>query len=219
MIDVISVHVAKCAGTSFRHALQRAYGADAVYLDYDDRIADPASAMNLRPGEFFAAASSSGYPWMAGKRVVHGHFHIRKYDAYPAPCARIAFLRHPVAHTISLYHFWRRLPRAGHSLQNYMLDNDLTLLEFARLPYIQYFYERVYFAGVDRSAFDFVGSVEQLERDSGRLSRVLGVPLEVPSMNLGPQPAAPEWSDPNLRRELASIRKDDIRLYTAWCGA
>jgi len=100
-----------------------------------------------------------------------------------------------------------------------MLDNDLTLLEFARLPYIQYFYERVYFAGVDRSAFDFVGSVEQLERDSGRLSRLLGVPLEIPSMNLGHSLPRPSGAIRTCAANSLRSGKDDIRLYTAWCGA
>lgn len=218
MIDVISVHVAKCAGTSFANALRQAYGDEAVYRDYDDRIADPSSEVNVSVDTFFAGAASSGYPWLEGKRVVHGHFHIRKYHAYAKPCARITFLRHPVDHTISLYHFWRHLPRSGHTLHDYMLDNDLSLLEFARLPFIRHFYERVYFAGVDRSAFDFVGSVEHIEEDIGRLSDLLGARLEIPHLNISPQIDASERNDLSVRRELGAIRKGDVDLYTAWCG-
>ena len=51
-IEVISVHVPKCAGVSLRHVFESAYGDDAVLLDYGDRPADPTSPMNLDPREF-----------------------------------------------------------------------------------------------------------------------------------------------------------------------
>lgn len=200
-----------------QRALARAYGDDAVHLDYGDRIADPRSAVNIDPEGFFSAAAASGYAFTGGKQVVHGHFHIRKYDRYPRPCRRITFLRHPVDQTFSLYYFWRQLARTGHTLQDYLLDNDLDIVAFAKLPFIRHFYEGLYFSGVDRRAFDFVGSVEHFDRDVGRLSHLLGRRLDPAVLNVGPRGTAPA-GDAAARKQVAAIRQDDIAFYRDWCG-
>jgi hypothetical protein len=216
-LELISVHVAKCAGASFGLALDAAYGPNAVYRDYGDAIADPRSPVHIDPTGFYSRVHESGYPWLGGMRVVHGHFNIKKYDRYPGRCRRVTFLRHPVEHRVSLYHFWQTMPRAGHTLQDYLIDDRLDIVEFARLPFIQYLFERVYFAGVDRTTFDFVGARERLAADLARLSKLLGVPLNAPYVNRGP-PADSRSNRPEVRRELASILREDIDFYRAWCG-
>src|SRR5579875_762665 len=149
MLELISVHVPKCAGTAFRMALQQAYGRAELDLDYADRPLDPAAPMHLDPDGFFARRPEPP----AGARVVHGHFHAGKYRHLDEACPRIAILRHPVARTISHYEFWLRLAPAGHALHAYMRESGLDLLGFARLPFIRHAYARVLFAGLDRREF------------------------------------------------------------------
>ena len=217
MLELISVHVPKCAGSSFKQTLLHAYGADAIRWDYGDRPADPSAPMNLDPDGFFARHWSSGYPQLAGKRVVHGHFHVGKYRAAPDRPLRIVFLRHPVERTISNYRFWLQFPRHGHALHDYVLDNQLTLVEFAKLPSMRHFYERVFFAGIERSVFDFVGTVEALESDMRRLAGILNLELPAFRENVGPQADAAAPPDP-ARDELADVLSDDIRFYSEWAG-
>ena len=100
-IEVISVHVPKCAGVSLRHVFESAYGDDAILLDYGDRPADPTSPINLDPESFFDRCVSEDVA-LTGKRVIHGHFNIRKYKGIYARC-RITFLRDPIDRTISHY--------------------------------------------------------------------------------------------------------------------
>jgi hypothetical protein len=217
VLELISVHVPKCAGSSFLAALQGAYGVEGVQLDYDDHLADPASPINIDPDGFFERARSSGYPELAGRYAVHGHFHIDKYRAVTERCRRVTILRDPVDRTVSNYYFWQHLNRTGHTLQDYVLDRRLSLVEFARLPIMRYFYERVMFRGVERELFDYVGSVETLDRDLLALSELLGRPLGMVHANAGPEPESAAAQDGEIRAELTELLRDDIAFYRRWC--
>jgi hypothetical protein len=221
MVELISVHMPKCAGTSFRAALEEMYGKDAIHFDYDDRVADPAAPVNIDPVGFRERAIASGYPELHDKRVVHGHLHVGKYDGLPDSAKRITFLRDPVRRTISHYFFWRHYRRHGHTIHDYMLDHDLDLVEFATLPSIAGFYRDVFFRGVEGNRFDLIGSVENLDRDVERLEELLG--REVPVGRTNPNP------DPEYQRLVQDILDDratmhaleqalagDIDLYRTW---
>src|SRR6185437_16889602 len=99
-----------------------------------------------------------------GRKVVHGHFNIRKYKGVSARW-RVTFLREPIDRALSHYFFWMKYPRHGHRLHDYVLDNQLGFLEFARLPMIRRFYSAVFFDGVDMGHFSFIGFHERLEED------------------------------------------------------
>ena len=94
------------------------------------------------------------------KRVVHGHFSIRKYDGISAP--RVIILRDPVDRLISHYWFWKQIPPHGHSLHDRFLAQQPTITEFARWPGLRHFYQRVMFRDVEKGVFDLFGSMEEL---------------------------------------------------------
>ncbi len=219
MLELISVHVPKCAGRSFALALERAYGPRAVYLDYGDRPLDPGSPMNVDPERFFAQFAAGEFPFAAGKRVIHGHFHVAKYRAVDRACRRITFLRHPVDRTISHHSFWLRTPRHGHRLHDHVLDERLGVVEFAQLPFMQHFYERVFFAGVQRGEFDFIGSFERLDEDMLRLEGLLERPLARFSANSGAgHKALGGAPESEVRARLAEVLAQDIAFYQRWCA-
>ena len=211
MIELISVHVPKCAGTSLRLALERAYGPASVHGDYADRPLDPAAPMHLDPDGFFGPTPVLP----AEARVVHGHFHIRKYRTIRASIGRIAFLRHPVARAVSHYDYWNRLAPAGHALHAYMRERRLDLPAFVRLPFIRRLYRRVLFAGVSRREFDLIGTTETLAADLARLSALLGKELVLPVENAAEAMPALE---PALAAELARLLTDEIAFYESWRG-
>lgn len=216
-LDMISVHVPKCAGTSFFLALAAAYGRDAILRDYGDRPLDPAAPMNLDPEGWLAACDARGADGLAGMRVVHGHFHPHKYRTLPARL-RITFLRDPVERLISHYAFWRHMPASGHALHAYVLEQNLTLDAFARLPFMRRFFTGVFFRDVDLDGFDFVGFQDRARADVERLSKLAGVPLALPSSNANPEPSYRQMVD-ELRAEdgrldrLRDLLADDIAFY------
>ena len=172
-IELISVHVPKCAGNALLHGLQEVFGQDGVFRDYGDRPIDPASPMNLDPDGFLDRVERSGFTGPAQTRAIHGHFHIRKYRTVAAPL-RVTFLRDPLDRLISHYFFWRMLPRHGHALHDYVLDQDLSIEQFAHLPLIRSLYTGVFFAGVDMAGFSFIGFHDRFEEDCLALGKLLG---------------------------------------------
>jgi hypothetical protein len=216
MIELISVHVPKCAGSSLGSALAGVYGAEAIFVDNASTPGHPNSPANLDPVGYFESFRDSGYPFLRGKRAVHGHFHIRKYDFFTERCLRVTFLRHPVARTISHFRYWQQHPRRGHPLHHYMLDNGLDVVRFAQMPLIRHFYSRTFFGGVERSRFDFVGCVEAADRDLPRLTELIGHSLNMPIENVTPRGGEPV-DDPETLEKLARILADDIDFYKRWC--
>jgi hypothetical protein len=218
MLELISVHVPKCAGTAFFTALERTYGADAIYHDFLDRPTDPASHFNMDPDGYFERSPQAVAPHLENKRVVHGHFHVHKYRHITHPCLRITFLRHPVERLISHYFYWLKLPRFGHNLHDYFLDQRLTLPQFARLPLIRRIYCDVFFRDVDLKIFDFIGAAERSDADLERLSRLLGRNLKPDPANVNSEPAYHDarqqiLNDRSLIGQLTDLLSDDIELY------
>jgi hypothetical protein len=211
MIELISIHVPKSAGSSFRFALKEAYGPERVFEDYADRLGDPTSAMNLDPDGFFAAQHT--LPDTAD--VVHGHFHVDKYRHLPDSIPRIAFLRHPVERTVSHYHYWMQLPSVGHRLHDYVLERQLDLLAFARLPFIRRFYSGVMFRDTWMERFHFIGHFESIQDDVADLGRLLGRDLKLGIENAG-VPRNPVGD--TTRAELLEILREDVAFYQRWAG-
>lgn len=220
MVELVSVHVPKCAGTSFLDALTEAFGRDAIYRDYDDRPVDPAAPVNLDPAGFFERAHAGGYPLLAGKRVVHGHFHARKYAALGEGVRRIAFLREPIDRMISHYYYWMSTPLTDHALRSYVVRNRLSVYEFARLPLIHDFYTRTFFSGVDLGTFAFVGFFETYREDVARLSARLGTHLPMRSANANKagrygDRRAELLADAALMASLRDLMRADLAFYDA----
>jgi hypothetical protein len=217
MLEVISLHVPKCAGSSLKSTLQDAFGPQSVYEDYADRPLDPASPLRRDPAAFFAAAEAAGCAHLDGKRVVHGHFHALKYAKLPCR-HRITFLREPVDRLISHYFFWKTLGRHGHSLHDYFLDHQLDIEQFAQLPVIRTAYSESFFGGADMRAFDFIGFCDDYERDLARLAARLGAALRPTHANPTATGGYPEerraiLENRPLLARLRAILRDDIEFY------
>lgn len=219
---IISVHVPKCAGTSFQLWLTQAYGTEDTFLDYDDLPMDPSSPTNMDPEGFRDKFISQTYPGIARHRVIHGHFLANKYDFLGDQAFRITFLRHPIERAISNYFFWRKQPRSQNRLHNYMQDNQLSWQEFVRLPIIRYLYSKVFFRDFDMNRFQFIGDASHPVEETSRLGRILGFSHALPHINqtMGDYPVAAKEilsSESNMAM-LRDLFSDDIRFYETHVG-
>jgi hypothetical protein len=222
VVDVISIHIPKTAGTSFRRALEHAYPAGAVLGDYQDHLDDPRHPFHTDPPAWEAAAAAFVRNIEPGVRVVHGHFSAVKYrQAFPS--ARwITWLRHPVARLVSHYYFWKTFPIAAaplHPLLPPIQDGRLSLVEFAEIPVIRDLARRQYLRGLDLSDFAFVGLQEQYAEDLAALGNLLGWrSAPVASENRNPEPgysAAVQavFRDRGLVRRIEALHAGDMELY------
>ena len=186
MLQLISVHIPKTAGSTFRTLLGRVYGA-RLALDYDGKVDGLDSA-----------------------EVVHGHFPATKYLKQFPDAKIITWLRHPVERVISYYYYWLRVERHGNPNHDYFLDNKLSLLEFARFPSLRNEIMS-YFQGVDPERFFFVGIVERYESDVRKLAALLDWP-EIPAVRENVTLDKPDVSL-ELREEIARLHGEEMALY------
>jgi len=68
-MELISLHVPKCAGSALLEALKGIYGEENFYLDYEDQVIRPASPVNIDPEGYVRYFKTLREPLLAGKRV------------------------------------------------------------------------------------------------------------------------------------------------------
>ncbi|VBB09062.1 sulfotransferase [Lucifera butyrica] len=217
---LISVHVPKCAGSSFCQWLQATYSEENVYLDYCDGLTEPVSIVNIDPCGFLEKYRD-GYPELEHKRVVHGHFWVKKYQ-YLKNAIRITFLREPVERAISQYFYWLKFPHTG-SVHSYFLDYKLSIEQFCRLPLIQNIYTELFFRDVDMAVFDFIGGYSALGQELLRLGKILQVNVALPEVNTNPSESynikvQEIRENKTLLSKLQKLLAEDIRFYEKYAG-
>ena len=172
-IELLSVHIPKTAGTSFRNTLTEIYG-DAAVLRVDlppKRQQDPEDAFDQIPEKFEPEV-----------RVLHGHFNptgLRmEYPDIPEDVKLITWLRDPVKRVISNYYYLRgrirevidENPTLNVGVTNRMMK---TLIEYAVQGVAR---DRMakFLRGTELEEFSFVGVQEFYSEDLQNLARVLG---------------------------------------------
>lgn len=207
---LFSVHVAKAGGTALGRAFGHAFGTGLV-TDYADDPANPLSRRHLDPERHLCGRHKA--PDHA--RCVHGHYHPAKY-ALDADDYLFTLLREPVDNIISIYFFWKSLPRSDSPLHCYFLDNKPSLLETARLPLLRRLFCRTYFGGFDMARFNLVGRHDARTDTLARLGSDIGIPVDG-GARVNETPPSPERveveTDTRLHRLLQDVLSDDIRFY------
>lgn len=150
-MEIISLHLPKTAGTSFRMLLQDNY-KDDLLLDYGGEIQD-----------------------ISKYKCVHGHLNINKYLTVYPEAKLITWLRDPRERVISYYNYWKnkRVNDDNPWHVKFKKENP-TLMQFAR----DFIFLRqelsIYLDGVDIEKFFFIGITERFDYDVDRLSSMMG---------------------------------------------
>ena len=205
---LISLHIPKCAGQSFRKVLESWFGERLLFHYFQVRNALPPK-----------------YPLQAGI-CIHGHFNAARGFGvnayYPEADQLLTVLRDPLEMHISNYFFWKRTARErqlsrGHisagGEHDYRDINDF----FCKRPKSQMlnFLPADIAPGTYRTIFAerfiWIGIVEDFERGVTRLARVLGVkPIAVPRMNVS---GRSEALSPALREEFIRNNSFAFEMY------
>ena len=201
MIELISVHIPKTAGTAFRHVLTDVYGLNGVLGDY------PPDCIH-QPGKSIAKEI----------KVIHGHFEPSKYQGYFPTAKRIVWLRHPLFRLISEYFFAKTIKDRNNVIHAQLLDGNLSILEFARIGQMKNFLSQK-IKGMQLAQFDFVGVQEFYKQDLIDLKNMMGwrnfQPI-VKNDNRYPQyqKCLQEiLNDASLVDALAKLNREDLELY------
>ena len=201
MIELISVHLPKTAGTAFRHVLTDVYGLNNVLGDYPpNQIHQPEKSIDK------------------SIKVIHGHFEPSKYRGYFPAAKRIVWLRHPLFRLISEYFFAKTIKDRNNVIHAQLLDGNLSILEFARIRQMKNFLSQK-IKGMQLAQFDFVGVQEFYIPDLIDLKKMMGwrnfQPI-VKNDNRYPQyqKCLQEiLNDASLVDALAKLNREDLELY------
>lgn len=211
-MKLLSVHVPKAGGSATRDILKVAYG-DRLVLDYDGP-SNPARPRNMDPDRYL----SGWCPWPNGADCVHGHFAPAKY-AIPAGVFVFTILRDPVETMISTYFYWRHNRQNMMPLHEYVVANDLSLEEMARLPILRRLFSRTYFEGFDMGRMDLVGRYPDRRSALEKLQPVIGLSLD-PAHVVNVTPVDPERAaaeaDAALMGRLRDLLAEDLAFYERW---
>jgi hypothetical protein len=206
-IDLISIHIPKTAGTSFRNILKGVYGEKAV-ARVDIPLAVEAASHERR------AAPSLG----RGIRVLHGHFryhdlaeHYRLDHDIPV----ITWLRDPVERVISNYFYLQKILRdiLREEKRNTAILNKMekSLLEYARAEIARNRMSK-FLDGKQLRDFLFVGIVEYFPQDLTRLSALLGWKKARALEQNSSREQKTSVSD-EVRAEILKLNERDADLY------
>lgn len=143
---VISVHVPKCAGTSFRSILSDICGA-RIWFNYGVVF----SRDQARPGVV-----------PAGVSFIHGHFLADAFDDLFPDRLLLTWVRHPVERVLSQYNHFLRSPDMRDNCCRELYDKGLSLHEFADLEWMRNTACR-YLANKPVEDFEFVGIAERFQ--------------------------------------------------------
>lgn len=151
MVEIISVHIPKTAGSTFRRVIGQTYKPEEI-VDYAPNIDRDNNELNT------IVQNSSNI------KVIHGHFHGKLFDTLFPNAQKIAWVRHPVMRLISHYYYFKSIPEA----------TDLDIRAMSLVDFAEQNRNLIskYISNLD--SFLFVGIQEFFEEDLKELKSILG---------------------------------------------
>ncbi len=207
---IVSIHIPKTAGRSFRQTLGEV-APGHIQGDYGNQpSAAPTPWRQLR--ERFMAPKMK-----PGTRIVHGHFVGAKYWRHFPEATYIAWVRDPVERLASHYYFWQRGPRMQNPACRKMIEEKLSLQEFAALPEMRNV-QAGFLKGVPMSALAFIGITEQYDRSIALFRQMLfpQTDVEPTRRNVNPERAnsgSGYEMEPDVRETIRQLNQGDQALY------
>lgn len=207
-LQLVSLHIPKTAGTSFRSILKQVYGTKAV-VRFDIINGEAYIEQKLFKGDKLPSHI----------KVIHGHFCyadlIQKVQL-PAAVKKITWLRHPVKRTVSNYFYLCSMLK--HYLQEEKNKIDIlskmqrTILEYAGDNYNK---NRISFflRGSSFEDYDFVGLVEHFDEDLKLMSAKLGWPDNLKVIHHNETDKAAYSVEKEVEDKIEEWNKADMELY------
>ncbi len=204
-VELVSLHIPKTAGTSFRNILKEVYGEERVVRFDINRF------ISIENEEFKEKKLPSQI------RVIHGHFpydQLMEQVALPEGVPVITWLRDPVKRVISNYYYLSKILRKELNEEekdlNILAKMQKTLLEYANAEPNR---NRMssFLKGSTLEDFFFIGIMDHYEEDLKDLAGLLGWGeyTELQHNITGEKPDIDEETL-NIIRELNS---KDIEVY------
>jgi hypothetical protein len=213
---MISVHLPKTAGTSFRATLEDHFGT-GLRSDYDDiPLHKGVAERNLAGLEGAVSNFLKNFDDVA---CIHGHFLPLKYLLLRdrKPLQFVTWVRHPIDRLLSHYEFWMREYNASAAgpLHRSVVTEEWSLERFCLSEELRDVYSKFLWA-FPLEYFDFIGIFEHYAEDHAYfVARHLNCSIPTKWLNAAPQRKRQQALDNGLRRDIEEFHAADMRLYEA----
>ena len=213
-MTLISVHLPKTAGTSFKASLATHFG-DRYRDDYGDQ------AISQSQHERFAAAMSAGMliaqQGLDGIDCVHGHFLPLKYQSLDTrgTLTFVTWMREPVARLLSHYDYWQESydEKTAASHHRQVMEEGWTLERFCLSEKFRNIYTQ-YLWCFPLERFAFIGITEHYDEDMREFSeRFLTSDISPQHLNATKYGLSRHSVDEAFLDEVRAFHAADMRLY------
>jgi Sulfotransferase family len=196
---IISVHVPKSAGTSFRLVLGEVCGA-RIWDNY---------------GTIFSREQARAELVPPGVNFIHGHFLADAFDDLFPKSQLVTWVRHPVERLVSNYHHFLRTPDMRDNCCRELHERGLSLREFADLDWMRNETSR-YLANKPVGDFEFVGISERFNESILQFCETFGYrnAARFPHDNVNPDRKSERYELSREDREhILSRNAADLEWY------
>jgi hypothetical protein len=217
---LLSIHVPKAAGNSFREALMAAYG-DRLMRDYGDWAGFDDPVANARRALRMEAMRARREELLEKYDAIHGHFIADKYLGLFPEADFIAFFRDPYQQALAHYHFLVR-GTVRESDVNREIHPETTLFGETKIALMEYLEHSAY----SNQQSQFLGSLSVEDLAFVGLSEEYEESLEHFRIRFGRDLGAPRFANvntlrgetgyavtPEIRAAVQKYRARDIELY------
>lgn len=210
---ILSIHIPKTAGTSFREMLRRHYG-QRVLFDYGDWTGyDSPEAIRHREARYAEVASRAG-ELASCYDVIHGHFKPVKYLRFFPAAKVVAFFRNPFQQAISNYEYLRRNPQIPHPAVRVFHESGMSIEEYlawpdARNP------QSNFLGDFPVESLSLAGITEQFDRGVLLFNKLFGAALGGQRRENSHPVLQGSWHpvSPETRRSIETWRREDLETY------
>ena len=205
---IVSVHIPKTAGWSFRTGLLSAFG-ERLLLDYSDRPLDGTPSARWRRLRARLAFSKTGVErFVANYDAVHGHFMAPKYSPLGDRGALCAFFRDPADRAMSQISWWRRNPDPENAMWRKLDAKKMTAAQLAAMPRQRRIYA-LFTGNIPLERFAFIGITEEYETSLRLFNRMFGVNVMHRKVNVGDRTEV----DKREREAIVSAQRENYLIY------
>ena len=210
---ILSLHVPKAAGNSFRQLLQIEFG-ERLMLDYGDwagfNVPEAIDRCKIRT----LAMRGRRDEILEKYGIIHGHFVADKYLGLFPNEDFVAFFRDPYQQALSHYCFLLRNPQRDHLEEKMFHEAKMTLHDYLRWDAFRG-HQSQYLGSVLIDDLAMVGLSEEFFKSVDLFNSNFGCHLRGESfLNVNPDTEGAEYKiDHDVRKAIEKYRAADVELY------
>lgn len=210
---ILSIHVPKAAGNSFRELLQAKFG-DRMMGDYGDWAGFDNPEANERRLARTREMRQRGPELQAKYDIIHGHFVADKYEGLFPETKYLAFFRDPYQQAVAHYYFLLRNPQRDHPEERIFHENKMTLHDYLHWEAFRN-HTSQYLGTIPIDAFTMVGMSEEFPRSLELFKAAFGLDLgRERFVNVNEERRTSGYDiDDEIRKAVDKYRPADIELY------